>query len=483
MRYFPLQSAGGCSFPQISSSSSAAMASLSPSLLSLYPSLKFTSPRGPSSISTSAPALLSSPTLASAASPRRRAPTQAPRERSARPSRRKTPSPPPPPPTVLTADAAEAPPPVAAKKVLIPIGYGTEEMEAVVLIDVLRRAGASVTVASVEPQLQIEASGGVKLVADVSISECCDKVYDLVALPGGMPGSARLRDCEILRKIMSKQAEGQRLYGAICAAPAVTLLPWGLLKRKQTTCHPAFFDKLPTFWAVKSNIQVSGELTTSRGPGTSFLFALSLVEQLFGESVAAEVGQSLLMHEANDHSKNIEINKAEWVVDHTPRVLIPIANGCEDIEMVTVVDILRRAKVHVVVASVERNLQILASQGTKIVADKLIGEAAQTSYDLIILPGETAGSDRLHKSRILKNLLKEQNLAGRVYGAICSSPAILHRQGLLKDKRVAAHPSVANNLAREGMDGAKVVIDGKKALFLSTPEVREVHGLTPQRIM
>lgn len=60
------------------------------------------------------------------------------------------------------------------------------------------------------------------------------------------------------------------------------------------TCHPAFFDKLPTFWAVKSNIQVSGELTTSRGPGTSFQFALSFVEQLFGDSIAREVGNFLV---------------------------------------------------------------------------------------------------------------------------------------------------------------------------------------------
>ncbi|XP_030525004.1 protein DJ-1 homolog C [Rhodamnia argentea] len=433
------------------------MESLS-SLLSPNPPLQFMPPRRPSSILASATSL-SSPTLACTAPPRRKASTRAPSTKRSSRTSRTAPSPSPTP-TILTTDAAEAPP-VAAKKVLIPIGFGTEEMEAVVLIDVLRRAGANVTVASVEPQLQVETSGGVKLVADVSIAECCDEVYDLVALPGGMPGSAQLRDCEILRKIMSKQAEGKRLYGAICAAPAVTLLPWGLLKRKQTTCHPAFFDKLPTFWAVKSNIQVSGELTTSRGPGTSFLFALSLVEQLFGESVAVELGESLLMRDADDNSPNKEFNKAEWVVDHNPRVLIPIANGCEDIEVVTIVDILRRAKVDVVVASVERHLQILASQGTKIVADELIGDAAETSYDLIILPGGTACADRLHKSRILKKLLKEQNLAGRVYGAICSSPTILHRQGLLKDKKFTAHPSVANNLACDGVDGAKVVIDGK----------------------
>lgn len=277
---------------------------------------------------------------------------------------------------------------------------------------------------------------------------------------GGMPGSARLRDCEVLRQITSKQAEGKRLYGAICAAPAITLLPWGLLRRKQMTGHPAFMDKLPTFWAVASKIQVSGELTTSRGPGTSFEFALSLVDQLFGESVAKEVGQLLLMQADDDTQRKEEYNKVEWSFDHNPRVLLPIANGSEEIEIVAIVDILRRAKVDVVVASIEKSVQILASRGIKIVADKLIGDAAESVYDLIILPGGNAGAERLHKSKVLKKLLQEQYTAGRIYGAVCSSPAVLHRQGLLKDKRATAHPSVVTNLNNVS-NGAKVVIDGK----------------------
>lgn len=132
-------------------------------------------------------------------------------------------------PAMDTGNATPLPP----KKVLVPIGFGTEEMEAVIIVDVLRRAGAEVTVASVEPQLEIEASGGTKLVADTSIAACSNQIFDLVALPGGMPGSVRLRDCEILQKITRKQAEEKRLYGAICAAPAVTLLPWGLTRKKQ----------------------------------------------------------------------------------------------------------------------------------------------------------------------------------------------------------------------------------------------------------
>ncbi|KAH0732199.1 hypothetical protein KY289_003387 [Solanum tuberosum] len=356
----------------------------------------------------------------------------------------------------ITTTAASASP----KKVLLPIGFGTEEMEAVILADVLRRAGAEVTVASVEQQLEVEAYGGTRLVADTFISTCSNEIFDLVALPGGMPGSARLRDCEVLQKITSRQAEEKRLYGAICAAPAVTLLPWGLLKRKQTTCHPAFIDKISSFRVVKTNTQVSGELTTSRGPGTSFEFAICLVEQLFGEPVAREIGELLLMNPAGDDPKRQEFNEVGWSLDHTPQVLIPIANGSEEIEVVTLIDILRRAKVNVVVASVEKSAQVLASSGTKIVADKLINATSDSIFDLIILPGGAAGAERLHKSKILKKLLKEQESAGRIFGAICSAPAVLQKQGLIKDKKATAHPAVLDKL-KDGVNDAQVVIDGK----------------------
>ncbi|EFH43397.1 DJ-1 family protein [Arabidopsis lyrata subsp. lyrata] len=347
------------------------------------------------------------------------------------------------------------------RKVLVPIGYGTEEIEAVVLVDVLRRAGAEVTVASVEQKLDIEASSGTRLVADVLISKCADQVYDLVALPGGMPGAVRLRDCKILEKIMKRQAEDKRLYGAISMAPAITLLPWGLLTRKRTTGHPAFFGKLPTFWAVKTNIQISGELTTSRGPGTSFQFALSLAEQLFGETTAKSVEEFLLLRDGYQNPKNKEFSSIDWSLDHTPRVLISVANGSEEVEVVTIADVLRRAKVDVTVASVERSLRITASQGTKIITDKLIGEAAESSYDLIVLPGGHTGSERLQKSKILKKLLREQHKSGRIYGAANSSSTVLHKHGLLKEKRTTVYPSETDGPMNQQMiEGAEVVIDG-----------------------
>ncbi|KAM3207065.1 hypothetical protein ACQJBY_062326 [Aegilops geniculata] len=359
-------------------------------------------------------------------------------------------------PSSSTAATAVSLPP-SPKKVLVPIAMGTEEMEAVILAGVLRRAGADVTLASVEDSLEIEASYGTRIIADKPIAACADQVFDLVAVPGGMPGSVRLRDNEILQRIMVRQAEEKRLYGAICAAPAVVLMPWGLHKGRKITCHPSFIGDLPTFRAVESNVQVSGELTTSRGPGTAFQFALSFVEQLFGPHAVEDV-DSTLIDAALERST--EVNRVEWPFDHKPQVLIPIANGSEEMEIIMLVDILRRANINVVLASVDESTNVVGSQRMKIVADKCILGASDSKYDLIIIPGGPAGAERLHRSTTLKKLLKEQKQAGRMYGGISYSPLILQKQGLLEDKTVTAHPSIVDQLTCQVIDGSKVVIDG-----------------------
>uniref|UniRef100_A0A0D3G9V1 DJ-1/PfpI domain-containing protein n=1 Tax=Oryza barthii TaxID=65489 RepID=A0A0D3G9V1_9ORYZ len=335
---------------------------------------------------------------------------------------------------------------LAKKKVLLPIAIGTEEMEAVILAGVLRRAGADVTLASVEDGLEVEASRGSRIVADKRIAACADQ--------GGMPGSVRLRDSAILQRITVRQAEEKRLYGAICAAPAVVLMPWGLHKRKK----------------------VSGELTTSRGPGTAFQFALSFVEQLFGPCTAEDMDNTLLTKVDDNLERSIEVNEIEWSSDHNPHVLIPIANGSEEMEIIMLTDVLRRANVNVVLASVEKSTSIVGSQRMRIVADKCISDASALEYDLIILPGGPAGAERLHKSSVLKKLLKEQKQTGRMYEAGFTPGDILGLKtlGILyslawkitaieivdQDKTVTAHPSIVNQLTCEVIDRSKVVIDG-----------------------
>lgn len=174
------------------------------------------------------------------------------------------------------------------KKVLVPIADGSEEIEVVCIIDVLRRAGALVTVASVN-QLQITASRGVRLLADCLIDDCMEDLWDLIVLPGGMPGAEHLRDSRKLKILLERQIKSNNLYGAICASPAVVLQVNGFLGPKRATCHANFRQYLENQEAISENVVVDGNCITSRGPGTALQFALKLVEMLFDKQKANEV--------------------------------------------------------------------------------------------------------------------------------------------------------------------------------------------------
>ena len=179
------------------------------------------------------------------------------------------------------------------KHVLVPVADGTEELEAVAIIDILRRADAKVTVASVSGKKTITASRGVVLVADTLVEQCIDDEYDLVVLPGGIPGAEHLRDSESLVRILKKQKEKDLLYGAICASPAVILEHHGLLLERQATCHPAFTNQLTDTGRTDERVVVDGNCVTSKGAGTAVEFALALVEQLYDGIKRDEVAATL----------------------------------------------------------------------------------------------------------------------------------------------------------------------------------------------
>ena len=178
------------------------------------------------------------------------------------------------------------------KKVLVAIADGIEEIEAVCIIDVLRRAGSDVTVVSVGDNLQVTASRGVFLVADKLIADCAGQGYDLIALPGGMPGAENLRDCTILIDMLKEQKASDRYYAAICASPAVVFAACGLLKGCKATCYPSLMKKLPV--AVDEKVVIDGNCITSQGPGTALLFSLKLVEVLYGIDKADEIADAML---------------------------------------------------------------------------------------------------------------------------------------------------------------------------------------------
>mmetsp|Transcript_15449 Transcript_15449/g.46129 ORF Transcript_15449/g.46129 Transcript_15449/m.46129 type:complete len:219 (+) Transcript_15449:134-790(+) len=192
--------------------------------------------------------------------------------------------------TALRASSGDAP----KKQVLVPIADGSEEIETTCITDTLVRAGAEVTVASVEDTVIVEMSRGLRVVADLRVDDLAPLDWDLVVCPGGMPGAERLRDSEPLDAILRAQAARAAPLAAVCASPAVILKPKGLLGGK-ATCYPAppFLEALGE--VTPGDVIRDGHVTTSRGPGTSLVFALSLVEQLYGPEKAAELKEQMLV--------------------------------------------------------------------------------------------------------------------------------------------------------------------------------------------
>lgn len=189
------------------------------------------------------------------------------------------------------------------RDVLLAIGNGSEEIEAATVGDILVRAGAKLTVASVEQELTVRMSRGMKFTADKLISDVADCDYDMIVLPGGMPGAERLRDSQallqLLRKAISSKdsdSTGNTVIAAICAAPAVVLSYHGLLENRDATCYPAgpFTDAMHHVSDGNVVESADGKFITSRGPGTAMAFALRCVEKLYGKSSSEKIGKALL---------------------------------------------------------------------------------------------------------------------------------------------------------------------------------------------
>lgn len=144
----------------------------------------------------------------------------------------------------------------------------------------------------------------------------------------------------------------------------------------------------------------------------------------------------------------------------TKRVLIPVADGSEDIETVALIDVLRRAQFNVTVASVMPDqLQITASRGTHIVADTLLDACLQDTFDAIALPGGLPGANYLRDCATLITLLHAQKTAGRLFAAICASPAVVFtHHGLDSGHKTTAHPGFTHTL--QHFQDARVVVDG-----------------------
>jgi 4-methyl-5(b-hydroxyethyl)-thiazole monophosphate biosynthesis len=174
---------------------------------------------------------------------------------------------------------------------------GFEEIEAITIVDVLRRASIEVTtVAAYTNGKDVAVTGAHNLVvvADLAIAAIVGRTFDAVVLPGGMPGAGHLRDSVEVKNLVMQTAQRGGLVAAICAAP-MALGHFGLLKGKRACCYPGFEAELKGATVVTDRVTVDGRIVTSRGPGTSLSFALALVQQLCGDEKAASLSSAMLV--------------------------------------------------------------------------------------------------------------------------------------------------------------------------------------------
>jgi len=175
--------------------------------------------------------------------------------------------------------------------VLVPLAQGCEELEAITVVDLLRRAGISVVTAGLDDK-PVRASRGMVLVPDTTLDEALNQEYDMVVLPGGLPGADHLDGDPRIHGLLKDMAARDRYTAAICAAPKV-LASTGLLEGKKVTSFPGVLDAFDGLDYRTDSVVQDGKLITSRGPGTAMDFALTLIENLLGKDRRDEVEAGL----------------------------------------------------------------------------------------------------------------------------------------------------------------------------------------------
>jgi 4-methyl-5(b-hydroxyethyl)-thiazole monophosphate biosynthesis len=177
--------------------------------------------------------------------------------------------------------------------VLVPLAQGCEELEAITITDLLTRAGIHVVTAGLDDKVVI-ASRGMKLVPDKELDDVLNDDFDMLVLPGGLPGADHLNNDQRIQTIVKRLAANNKYTAAICAAPRV-LATAGLLEGKHATSFPGALDNFPVtnITYEEKAVVVDGKVVTSRGPGTAMDFTLTLIELLVGKEKRDEVEVAL----------------------------------------------------------------------------------------------------------------------------------------------------------------------------------------------
>lgn len=177
---------------------------------------------------------------------------------------------------------------------------GFEEIEALTVLDVMRRAGMDVKTVSITSDRAVRGAHGLVVEADAIYPQVDFITPEWLVIPGGMPGAENLSKFSQLNTLLINQAQTGKI-AAICAAPAVVLAPLGILDGKEATCYPGFEDRMTGAVCRDTALVALDRIITANGPATAMRFALAIVANSMGESVAHEVGSGMLCYPRNQN--------------------------------------------------------------------------------------------------------------------------------------------------------------------------------------
>ena len=169
---------------------------------------------------------------------------------------------------------------------------GFEEVEGLTAVDLLRRAGVSVTMVSIMGRTKITGARNISVNTDILIEDIKEEA-DMLVLPGGMPGTTHLMEDDTVNRVIKEFATSGKLVAAICAAPSV-FGGLGFLKDRKATSYPGCLDGIPVGEYIEEPVAVDGNVVTSRGVGTAIAFALKLIEVLISKEKADEIAASIV---------------------------------------------------------------------------------------------------------------------------------------------------------------------------------------------
>ncbi|MBC2581597.1 DJ-1 family glyoxalase III [Clostridium sp. DJ247] len=181
------------------------------------------------------------------------------------------------------------------KKAIVLLAEGFEEIEALTVVDVLRRGGVQCTTCSIGEEIEVTGSHSIQVKADDLLSKADVNSYDAVVIPGGMPGAANLRDSNAVIELVKKFNDEHKLIAAICAGPIV-LGRAEILKGKKATCYPGYEDQLGADTTVEDIVVQDGNIITSRGPATAAYFAYEILENLVDKETIEKLKDGMLIN-------------------------------------------------------------------------------------------------------------------------------------------------------------------------------------------